>query len=62
LSAVGVLRRVAGLVQVTALGNPALLERMSGALLEIRALFAAGDTDGEELGQGQGGGHLGQPG
>lgn len=56
------MRRVAGLVQVTALGNPALLERMSGALLEIRALFAAGDTDGEELGQGQGGGHLGQPG
>lgn len=35
------------LVQVTALGNPMLLERMSGALLEVRRLFREADTDGE---------------
>jgi proline dehydrogenase len=33
-------------VKVTALGNPALLERMSAALGQVRELFAAGDTDG----------------
>jgi len=34
-------------IKVTALGNPLLLERVSGALLQVRELFAAGDTDGE---------------
>ncbi len=33
-------------IKMTALGNPLLLERMSSALVEIRALFKAGDTDG----------------
>jgi hypothetical protein len=35
-------------VQVTALGNPMLLERMSAALLEIRSLFREADLDGEQ--------------
>jgi proline dehydrogenase len=34
-------------IKVTALGNPLLLERMSSALLQVRELFQAGDTDGE---------------
>jgi hypothetical protein len=34
-------------IKVTALGSPALLERMSGALLEIRRLFRAADADGD---------------
>lgn len=34
---------------VTALGNPLLLERMSSALLQVRELFAAGDTNGERV-------------
>jgi hypothetical protein len=36
------------LLQVTALGNPMLLERMSAALLEIRSLFREADRDGEQ--------------
>jgi proline dehydrogenase len=34
-------------IKMTALGNPLLLERMSSALLQVRELFLAGDTDGE---------------
>jgi hypothetical protein len=41
------------LVQVTALGNPMLLERMSAALLEIRSLFREADQDGEQQRQQQ---------
>jgi hypothetical protein len=37
-------------LQVTALGNPMLLERMSAALLEIRSLFREADRDGEARG------------
>jgi proline dehydrogenase len=33
-------------IKVTALGNPVLLERMSGALQEIRSLFREADADG----------------
>jgi proline dehydrogenase len=36
-------------IKVTALGNPVLLERMSGALLEIRALFSEADADGARV-------------
>ncbi|KAF8071105.1 hypothetical protein HT031_001187 [Scenedesmus sp. PABB004] len=36
-----------GSALVTALGNPLLLERMSGALLEIRRLFREADADGD---------------
>lgn len=39
---------ISAALQVTALGSPQLLERMSSALMEIRSLFKEADTDGKD--------------